>query len=435
MSRRRDTTPRSGVTKESRRAVVASLFGSAFEWYDFFIYGLLAALVFDQLFFPDLSEAAGTLAALSTFTVGFVGRPLGAMVFGHYGDRMGRKLMMLITLTGMGVVSLLIGLLPTYESIGVAAPILLVTLRFLQGVAIGGEWGGTSLFTVEHAPRERRGFLGSFPQMGIPGGQLLGTSVVFVVTALLSDAQLVAWGWRIPFYLSAILVVIGIYVRMSISESPGFEELQKTGDVSRRPLLELFSGNIRNVLIVAGMHLALSAAFYIGATFVISYGSQEVGISEPWLLGGVAVAQVVTIAALPFFGSLSDRIGRRPVYFIGSLGVAVIAFPYFALIKSGEWPMAWLALVLGTIYAAMMAVQPAFFCELFSARIRFSGVALGYQLGTIIGSLVPVGAAALLNAASGDPWLVAALIAAVGVVSFLASYVAVERQDATTAVG
>lgn len=416
--------------RQTKRAALASAVGSTFEWYDFFIYGMLAGLVFPRLFFPELSGAMGTLVSLSTFTVGFIGRPLGAVLFGHFGDVIGRKKTLVVALACMGVPTFLIGVIPTYATAGVWAPLLLVLLRFAQGVALGGEWGGATLFTVEHAPEGRKGFFGSLPQMGIPGGQIVATLVLLAVTMSLSDAELLAWGWRIPFLLGAVLLIVGLVVRISIGESPEFVEAQATGSAPRAPVLEVLRSNKRSVLLVAGMHLAMSSAFYIGIVMVVPYARDGLGMESTTVLGGVFAAQLVAVCLLPLAGAMTDRIGQRRMYFIGTLAVGAMAFPFFALIQTGVGFIVWLGLILGAVaWVPMMASQPSFFAKLFGAGVRYSGVAIGYQLGTILGSATPVLGTILLEVGGGTPWLVAGFLVLVSGVSFIAAYLAKDQPE------
>jgi MFS transporter, MHS family, shikimate and dehydroshikimate transport protein len=388
-----------GQTSSIRQVALASFIGTAIEWYDFFLYGTAAALVFGALFFPDFSPLAGTLLAFSTYAVGFFARPLGGIVFGHFGDKIGRKSMLVLSLLIMGVATFLIGLLPTFESIGVLAPILLVALRLLQGVGVGGEWGGAVLMAVEHAPQGRRGFYGSWPQMGVPAGLLLANLVFFISSASMSQEAFLAWGWRIPFLLSIALVGVGLFIRLRILETPAFTQVKESGTEARMPIIDVLRTYPKNVLLAMGMRIAENGTFYILTAFVLTYITQELGLEQNTGLIGVLIAATLGLAAIPFFGALSDRVGRRPVYLFGSVFSLLIAFPFFWLLNTGVAPLIWLAIVLGVNvgHNAMYGPQAAFFSELFGTRVRYSGASLGYQLASVLaGGLSPLIAVALL---------------------------------------
>jgi len=388
-----------GQTSSIRQVALASFIGTAIEWYDFFLYGTAAALVFGTLFFPDFSPLAGTLLAFSTYAVGFLARPLGGVVFGHFGDRIGRKSMLVLSLLIMGVATFFIGLLPSFESIGVLAPILLVTLRLFQGVGVGGEWGGAVLMAVEHAPRGRRGFYGSWPQMGVPAGLLLANLVFFISSASMSQEAFLAWGWRIPFLLSIVLVAVGLFIRLRILETPAFTQVKESGTEAQMPIIDVLRTYPKNVLLAMGMRIAENGTFYILTAFVLTYITQQLGLEQNTGLIGVLIAATIGLAAIPFFGALSDRIGRRPVYLFGSVFSLLIAFPFFWLLNTGIAPLVWLAIVLGVNvgHNAMYGPQAAFFSELFGTRVRYSGASLGYQLASVLaGGLSPLIAVALL---------------------------------------
>jgi MFS transporter, MHS family, shikimate and dehydroshikimate transport protein len=295
-----------GQVSAIRKVALASLIGTTIEWYDFFIYGTAAALVFPALFFPEFSETAGTLAAFATFGVGFFARPVGGIVFGHFGDRVGRKTMLVLTLTIMGVATTLIGLLPTYAAIGVAAPLLLVVLRFAQGLGVGGEWGGAVLMAVEHSPAERRGFFGSWPQMGVPAGLIL-SNLIFLAVATLPEEQFLAWGWRIPFLLSIFLVGVGLFIRLRIMESPAFRRVQESNTEARMPIVDVVRTYSKQVLLAAGAFLVINAYFYILVSYLINYATAEAGMSNSTILTVVLIASVVSFFAMPLFAALSDR--------------------------------------------------------------------------------------------------------------------------------
>lgn len=383
-----------------RKVALASFIGTAIEWYDYFLYGTAAALVFNQLFFPDFSPLAGTLASFATFAVGFFARPVGGIIFGHFGDRIGRKTMLVLTLLIMGVATFLIGLLPTYETIGVWAPILLVVLRVFQGFGVGGEWGGAVLMAVEHSPRGRRGFYGSWPQMGVPAGLLLGTLAVYLF-ALLPEEQFLAWGWRVPFLLSIVLVGVGLYIRLAIAESPAFRQVQESNTTAPRPIIDVLRTYPKAVLIAMGLRVAENGSFYVFSVFVLAYVTEQLGLPNSLVLAGVMIASAIELFAIPFYGSLSDRVGRKPVYLGGAVFSLLFALPFFWLLNTEVTILIWLAIVLALVggHAAMYGPQASFFSELFGTRVRYSGASLGYQLASVFaGGLSPFIATALLAA-------------------------------------
>ena len=415
-----------------RRIVIASFMGTAIEWYDFFLYGTAAALVFNKLFFPNFDPAAGTMAAFATYAVGFFARPLGGVVFGHFGDRIGRKSMLVTTLMMMGLATFCIGLLPTYEKAGVLAPLLLVALRFVQGFGVGGEWAGAVLMVVEHADKDKRGLFASWVQAGVPVGLLLATAV-FNLFTMLPEPAFLAWGWRVPFLLGILLTGVGFFIRLSVLESPLFEQAKKERATSTPPILEILRTHPRNVLLAMGARLAENAFFYIFTVWVLSYATQNLGMAKSTLLNGVLIGSAVQLVAIPFFGALSDRLGRRPVYLGGAFFLLAMAFPFFMLVDTKNIALVWTAIVLGMAgHAAMYGPQAAFFSELFGTRTRYTGASLGYQLAApFAGGLAPIIASVLLEWSGGKPWPIAVYLIALAVVTITCVFMAGEtnRKD------
>lgn len=394
-----------------KRVVVASFVGTAIEWYDFFLYGTAAALVFNRLFFPTLDPLSGTMAAFATYAVGFFARPIGGVVFGHFGDRVGRKSMLVATLVMMGLATCLVGVLPTYQQVGVLAPLLLVALRFVQGLAVGGEWGGAVLMVAEHSDIRRRGFYASWVQAGVPVGMLLATGV-FSLFTLLPEASFLAWGWRVPFLLGIVLMAFGYFVRLRVLESPVFAQARAESPAPHLPIVEVLRHHRRSVFLSMGARLAENVFFYIFTVWVLSYGTQQLGIASGTLLSGVLFGSVAQLVAIPLFGALSDRLGRRPVYVGGALFLLFFAFPFFWLVETKNTGLVWLAIGVGLVgHAAMYGPQAAFFSELFGTRTRYTGASLGYQLAApFAGGIAPLVASALLNWSGNKTWPVAAYL-------------------------
>ncbi|MDV6247076.1 MFS transporter [Rhodococcus opacus] len=405
-----------------RRVAIASMSGTVLEWYDFFLYGFAAVLVFGDLFFPTFSPLAGTLASLGTFVVGFVARPIGGVVFGHFGDRIGRKSMLILTIGIMGGGSFAIGLLPTYEHIGVVAPILLVVLRFFQGIGLGGEWGGAVLMTVEYAAPSRRGFWGSIVQLGAPAGQALAVLILFGGSFVLSDQAFLSWGWRIPFLLSAALLVLGLYIRLKIVETPAFRKIKEQNAQVRLPIVEVLRNHRTAVLTTILVYLGgITVPFYITWIFLVSYATETLQVDRTAVLLGVVLANVILVPATLAGGYLSDRVGRRPVCMWALLLVALLAFPVFWIANLSEVGWVWLAMLLfGFPTWFIWGALPAFFSELFPTQIRYSGMSVGAQTGTIIGSLTPFFAAAVVPVMG--TWPVSLVAIAVGVGPALVMY-------------
>jgi len=416
--------------KRSIRKVAAAAFvGSTVEWYDFFLYGSAAALVFGELFFPDADPTVGVLAAFATFGVGFLFRPVGAAIFGHFGDRIGRKAMLVITLVLMGGSTVAIGCLPTYSSVGLLAPILLVVLRALQGISVGGEWAGGALMTIEHAPEDKRGFYGSWPQVGPSAGTLLATGA-FAAFNTLPEEQFMAWGWRMPFLLSAVVVVIGLVLRLKLRESPVFEEevVAAPTEPEPAPIVRVFRDHKREIFLIAGMRLAINTTFYMATVFALSYGTDQLGIAKGDLLAMVMVTAALGFVSKPIYGAISDRVGRRPIYMSGSLVGALAAFPFFAALESESL---WLIMLAGIVIITIShdlndAVESSFFSELFGTKVRYTGAALGHQLGAVLGGFSPLIAGGL-SAAYGDSWVPVAIYVTVAcLISALCVYKARE---------
>ncbi|NMI01750.1 MFS transporter [Pseudonocardia acidicola] len=409
-----------GTRRQSTKVAFASLIGTTVEWYDFYIYGTAAALVFPKLFFPDFSPGAGLLAALSTYAVGFAARPLGGMVFGHYGDRAGRKKMLVISLLAMGLATLGMGLVPGYAQIGILAPIIVVALRFVQGVAVGGEWGGAVLMAVEHAPPGRRGFYGSWPQIGSPLGLVLSTAAFSAVGVLPDDAFL-SWGWRVPFLLSSILIVVGLVVRLRLIESPVFAQLEADGGTARMPVKDAITRHGGSVLGAAGAFIIINTVFYLVTVLGLSWATSHLGVPRGTFLGAVLVAAVIMCFTVPLFGALSDKLGRRPVFAAGAILVALFAFPLFALIETMSTPLLFLGVIviMGLGHPLMYGPQAALYSEMFPPAVRYSGASLGYQIGGMLGGLVPLVASALLIRYDNASWPMAGLLAVIAVISLL----------------
>jgi metabolite-proton symporter len=411
----------SGARTSLRKVIVASLVGTSLEWYDFFLYGTAAALVFNKLFFPQFDPLTGTLLAFATYAVGFIARPLGGVIFGHFGDRIGRKNVLVATLLLMGVATFLIGALPTYEQIGVTAAILLVALRFVQGLGLGGEWAGAVLMSMEYSPAERRGFNASWPQVGVPIGNLLAAGVLAVLNVALPEPAFLAWGWRVAFFLSGVLIIVGLWIRLTIAESPVFAEVEAKGEKASMPLIEVFRRHPRGLLVAMGARIGTDVAFYTFALFVLSYVATTLGLPRGVALTAVLVASAVQILLIPWFGALSDRFGRRPVYAVGAVAAGIWVFVYFPLLDTRSTAVIVGATVVGLVaHAAMYGPQAAFIAELFSTRLRYSGASIGYQLaGVLGGALAPLISLALLGA-FGSAVAVSLYVAAMLVVTLVA---------------
>lgn len=383
-----------------RKILLITVGGSSIEWYDFIVYGVAAALIFPEVFFPEFSPVSGALLAFSSFGVGLLARPVGGLIFGYFGDKAGRKKALVGALLMMGIATTLIGLLPTYATIGVLAPVLLVVLRLCQGLAVGGQWGGAVLIATENAPRNRRGLYGSFAQLGNPAGIVLSTLVFLVVSASMSQEAFVAWGWRIPFLLSVALVILAIYAALRLEDTVAFERVKETHTEARMPMVDVFRVYPKEIALAAGAYLAIPLNVYILATYIISYGTEALGLAREVMLMGVTVAAVFMVFAILFAASLSDRVGRKPLYVVGTVLLGLWAFPLFWLINTQSVALIWFALVVGNVLIGVMfGPMGALFSELFGTRVRYSGMSMSFQIGAILGgAFAPVIATALLAA-------------------------------------
>jgi MHS family shikimate/dehydroshikimate transporter-like MFS transporter len=414
-------SPDHASAKTPRKAALASWIGSVLEYYDFFIYGTAAALVFGKVFFPNQDPLVGTLAAFATFAVGFGARPIGGVIFGHLGDRVGRKSALVATLFLMGISTFLIGCLPTYAAIGVGAPVLLIVLRLLQGVAAGGEWGGAVLMLTEHAPPQRRGFYGAWPQMASSAALILATGLMYGMSEALGDEAFLSWGWRLPFLVSFVLMFVGVFIRLRIPESPEFERVKRAEQIEKQPVVVAVRTEWRSILLVIGMRMAENVCGYLVSVFALSYATQNLGLAASLGLLANMLAALVQFFITPFYGALSDRIGRKPVYLLGAGLHVALAFPFFALVETRSVPLILIAWVLGYAVAngALFATQPAFFSELFGAKVRYSGISIGYQFSAMIaGGLAPFVATGLVAWAGGATWPVSLYWMAVGAITF-----------------
>jgi metabolite-proton symporter len=420
MSESSSTGGRSGH-KHYRIAGLASMAGTTIEWYDFFLYGTAAALVFNKLFFPALDPITGVLAAFATYAVGFIGRPLGGMVFGHFGDRIGRKSMLMLTLLMMGIPTIAIGLIPTYEQIGYWAAVILVLMRFLQGMAVGGEWGGAVLMAVEHAPEGRKGFYGSLPQTGVGAGLVLASLAMGAIAAL-PEEDMMAWGWRLPFLASIVLLGVGWLIRVKVAESPDFEKLKEQGRRVRMPLLEVLRNHPRATLTIIGARTAENAWFYMAVTFALSYAANQLQIPRAEVLHAITAGAALSLLTMPFSGWLSDKVGQKRLYFTGLLILCAFVYPFFAMLGTREPLLVWWAMVLavGVVFPILYAPESLLFARQYPAEIRYSGISLSVQFaGVLGGGFAPMIATSLLGAADGSPRYVIAYLIGMGLVALL----------------
>ena len=414
------TTPEP-TSEEARKVAVASAVGATIEWYDFFLYGTAAGLVFDKLYFNGLDGPAAQFAAFGTFAVGFLARPIGGLVFGHFGDRIGRKQMLLLTLLIMGVGTALIGLLPSYDSIGVWAPVLLVVLRVVQGIGVGGEYGGAVLLAVEYAPAERRGFFGSFAHIGVPGGLFLAASA-FSIAGLLPEDEFLAWGWRACFLVSIVLLAIGAYIRLSVMETPAFREVQRRKEVASVPVRDLLRAQPRALLLGMGTRFVEGFTYNLFSVYFLAYVVTNLDLPKSWALDGIMVGALLGVGLVLLSGGLSDRFGRRPVYRVGAWLALLFAFPAAALLQSEDrWAIfATFVVGLGVLYGLVYGPLAAWWSELFDTRYRYSALSTLYQVSGIVASgLTPLIAAWLVSRGDGSLWLVSTYAVAVATLSLV----------------
>ena len=419
-----------GAGSLSRTALAATV-GTTIEWYDFQVYGLAAALIFNSQFFPNFDPVAGTLLSFATFAVGFLARPIGAIIFGHMGDRIGRKSTLIATFLLMGIATLLVGCLPNYNAIGILAPILLVFLRLVQGIGLGGEWGGAVLIMTESEAQSRRGFLGSLPQLGSPAGLVIATLVFGATTAKMSADQFASWGWRLPFLLSLLLVVVGAFARFSMPESQAFSQVKRTNAVATFPLVETLRTQWREVLLAAGLFLVTSGGFYVYVTFMVAYGSTNLGLPRELMLNGVLAFAITELLIIVPICALSDRIGRRPVFVLSAIFTILFSFPLFWLVNTKVTSLILLGMAIGGIAnGVLFGIMGSFGPELFKTSVRYTGASLGYQLSAALGGgLTPLIATALVKWSGGSYWPAPAWLAGLAMVSLCAAIIAPETRS------
>lgn len=404
-----------------RLAGISSMVGTTIEWYDFFIYGAAAALIFNKLFFPNLDPLMGVMAAFATYAVGFIGRPLGGIVFGHFGDKVGRKSMLLLTLVLMGIPTVLIGLLPTYESIGYWATFFLVILRFIQGMAMGGEWGGAVLMAVEHAPEGGKGFWGSLPQASAGGGLMLA-SIALGLVSLMPEQILFSWGWRLPFLASIVLLAIGWYIRVKVPESPDFEKIKEKAEEIKVPALQVFKNHSKELVTIIIARAAENAWFYIASTFALAYTTTQLGIPRQNILFATICGGAMVMFMTPLCGHLSDKVGQRNMFMFGLILLALYCYPFFSMLNTKDPFLVWTAIVvaIGVVFPVMYAPQSQLFARQFPAEIRYSGISISVQFaGVLGGGLAPLIATKLLSIGQGSPHLISIYILSMAIVAII----------------
>ncbi|EMF5208580.1 MHS family MFS transporter [Enterobacter roggenkampii] len=421
------------VLRKNKKVLIASLTGSAIEWFDYFLYGTAAALVFNKIFFPMVDPVIGLILSYLSFSLTFFIRPIGGVLFAHIGDRIGRKKTLVLTLSLMGGATVMIGLLPTYEMIGLWAPALLILMRIIQGMGIGGEWGGALLLAYEYAPEKRKGFFGSIPQAGVTIGMLMATFIVSLMT-LFSEEDFLSWGWRIPFLLSSVLVLLGLWIRKDIDETPDFQRVKASGQVAKAPLRDTLKHHWREVLIAAGLKVVETAPFYIFSTFVVSYATSTLTYQKSQALEAVTLGALVATLMIPLMGLLSDKVGRQRMYAISVFVLGLFIVPWFMLLNTGTtWGIV-LATVIafGVLWAPVTAVLGTLCSEIFSANVRYTGITLGYQLGAALaGGTAPLIATGLLAKYDGDWVPVAWYLAVTVTISLIAIFCASRVKRAT----
>ncbi|MCI2418799.1 MHS family MFS transporter [Saccharopolyspora sp. K220] len=423
--------PRELSRSELRRVLVSSVIGTAVEWYDFYLFAISSSVVFGQLFFPQFDETTGTISAFATFAIGFFVRPLGGAFFGHFGDRIGRKNVLVITLIMMGVASTLIGLLPTYASVGIWGAVLLTLLRAAQGFGAGAEYGGAVLMLAETAPVRRRGFYSALPYTGVAAGLIMANGVYALMSGL-PEEEFLSWGWRIPFLLSIVGVAIGLVMRLRLHETPVFQEIKQAGQQAKRPIVQVFRRSWRNLLCAWGAQMGDKSLAYIFESLVIVYVTDELGLPEQMVLTGLLVASAIQFVTIPAFAALSDRIGRRPVYILGAVLSALFAYPFFLLLDTGSTLWIWLSIIFasGVAKTMMTAAQAGWFAEMFPSAVRYSGFALAREgMAPLSGGLAPLISASLLALGGGSPHWVVVYIAGLAVITTVSVWLGPETRD------